>query len=122
MLGKSALMVDIQRTATAAATYVIQAPELKPGQVMIVDCVAYVNETTADKDMTWGFRLGNKDVWVHTIEGAAADLYKTWVGPITLRSENRLIFKVLSPAAGDKTHVTVIGTLIDVCPDEPIAE
>lgn len=122
MCEKVPFLQDIQRTATAAATYVIQAPLLEANQLMVVECVAYANETSNNKDLTWGFRLGNKDVWVKTIEGSGNGVYHTWVGPVTLRSENRLIFRVVSPASGDKTHVTVAGYLVRLSPGEPITE
>jgi len=107
----------IRRVAIAAATYVIQGVQLDAGDELTIQTIGYTNETSNNKDMTWGFRIGSRDVWVHTIQGAGNGLFHSWVGPVTIPSQCRLLFKVLSPAAGNKTTINVVGYIETVCPE-----
>lgn len=105
----------IRRVASAAATYVIQAEQLNAGDSLVLENIGYTNETSNNKDIALGFKMNGRDVWFAGLEGAANGLYFQWVGPMTIASEHRLIFKVLSPGAGDVTVINVVGYIIPKC-------
>lgn len=102
-------LLHISRTATAAATYVIQAPAIAAGDTLRIELVAYTNEDTNSKDLVVGIRQGTTDIWLQTITGGDKGEYATFSASFTMRSEDRMIFKVVDPAAGDLTVVNVIG-------------
>lgn len=107
-------LLHISRTATAAATYVIQSPPLAAGDTLRIECVSYTNEDTNSKDIVVGVRQGTTDVWLATIAGGDKGDYATFSASFTIRSEDRLIFKVVDPAAGDLTVINVVGYFLKV--------
>jgi hypothetical protein len=107
-------MVDtIYRTATAAATYVVQGPVYAAGQVLVVDVIGICNEDDNNRDVTVGIRVGSQDVWLHTIQGLTKGDYYSIRFHMTIRSENRLLFKVHSPQVGNRTLINIAGYFID---------
>lgn len=107
--GRIPFVQRIERTATAAETYVIQAPLLAAGQVLVLQAIAYTNEDTNSKDIVIGFRQGTTDVWLYTLAGGDKGNYACWGNQFTIRTEDRLIFKVLDPGLGDKTVINIVG-------------
>lgn len=102
-------VLHISRTATAAETYVIQAPALAAGDALRIDGVGYTNEDTNSKDIIVGIRQGTIDVWMYTLAGGDKGEWSWWSASITIRSEDRMIFKVLNPGLGDQTTINVLG-------------
>lgn len=102
-------LLHISRTATAAETYVIQAPALAAGETLRIEGVGYTNEDTNSKDIVVGIRQGTTDIWLYTLPGGDKGVWAWWSASITIRSEDRMIFKVLDPGLGDQTTINVIG-------------
>jgi hypothetical protein len=113
MFRRVPMIETIYRTATAASTYVIQGPTYAAGQVLVIDLVGTCNEDDNNRDISVGVRIGTKDVWLHTIQGLAKGQYYSIRLHMTVRSENRLIFKVHSPQVGNRTLINVIGYFLE---------
>lgn len=113
MFRRVPMVETIYRTATAAAAYVIQGPVYAAGQVLVIEAIGVTNEDSNNKDVQLGLRVGSADVWLYTLEGGNAGIYKVWLPQMTIRSENRLLIKVLDPAAGDRTIINVVGHFLD---------
>lgn len=114
MFRRVPMVETIYRTATAASTYVIQGPVYAAGQVLHIEAIGYTNEDSNNKDICVGIRVGSADVWLYPIEGGTAGVYVGSKPQITIRSECRLIFRVISPGAGDRTIINVVGYFLDV--------
>lgn len=112
---KTPMVETIKRTATAAATYVIQGPTYAAGQVLQIDAIGVTNLDTNNKDITIGFRLGGQEAWIHTIKGVTAGDFYGWIPNMVIRSDCRLLFRVESPVLGNRTVITIVGCFLDEC-------
>jgi hypothetical protein len=113
MVRRIPMAESIDRTATAAETYVVQSPSYAAGQVLVIEAVGVCNQDDNNRDITVGVRVGSRDMWLHTIQGLVKTEYFSWKPNMTIRSENRLIFKVHSPQVGNRTTINVVGYFLE---------
>lgn len=97
------------RTATSTDDFVITSPQLSRGDAIIIENVAVANLDTAQIGIVIGFKHETDDVWMESVSLGAAGTYSRVKGPFTLRSDDRLIVKVLSPTQGDRIIINITG-------------
>ncbi len=109
MYEKESFVIQMRRTATAAASFVAQTQPWTPGDVVTIESVGIVNLDSNNKDWTIGVRRYETDLYIETIDGRTAGEYMSWHGPITIPSDYKVIVKFESPAAGDRFIVNIFG-------------
>jgi hypothetical protein len=97
------------RTAISTDDFVITAPQLSRGETVIIENVAMSNLDTSQVSVAVGFKHETDDVWLESVTLGDSGTYSRFKGPVTLRSDDRLMVKVFSPTEGDRMVVNVTG-------------
>jgi hypothetical protein len=109
MYQKESFVIQMQRTATAAATFVAQTQPWGHGDVVTIQTISCVNLDSNNKDFTVGVKRYETDLYIETFDARTAGEYMSWHGKITIPSDYKVIVRFENPAAGDRYIVNVFG-------------
>lgn len=101
--------IQLNRTASAAATFVAQTQPWNPGDIVTIQVVSVVNADSNNKDWDIGVKRYEQDMYIATIDGGNAGIWGYWKGPIRIPSDYRVIVRLISPAAGDRYTINIFG-------------
>jgi hypothetical protein len=100
-------LLRMYRTAKSTDDFVITAPQIARGQAMVIENVSVANLDSANKAIAIGFKHETDDVWLESATLGSATKYSRYQGPITLRSDDRMMVKIFSPTLGDRIVVNI---------------
>jgi hypothetical protein len=112
---KEPFVLQLNRTASAAATFVAQTQPWQPGDVVTIQGVSVVNADSNNKDWSVGVKRYEQDMYIETIDAGNAGVWAYWKGPITIPSDYRVIVRLILPAAGDRYTINIFGYIQRLC-------